>query len=221
MTKNTSKKTNLYIVFEGINGAGKSTTINGLVDFLKAKNKRVLQTKEPGSPHIKLGAVVAGIVKEGLAGKITPQAESLLFAADRFEHAQSVVLPALNRGEFVVSDRFVYSSIAFQGFARGLGRDFIEKINQVTTDLVRPDLVFLFDISVEKALQRISSRSTEGNAERDIFEDENIKFHQTIRDAYLLMAKENPDIFVLIDAEKSKEEVYSQVITELKKRLEI
>lgn len=204
----------MFIVIEGINGAGKSTLIKLLEQFISSKGLNTLVTKEPGTPHTKLGGIVSDIVKAGAAGKISIEAEALLFAADRIEHCRKVILPALKANKVVISDRYYYSSVAFQGYARGLDKQFILQINQIAISEAVPDLVVLIDLPVVEALKRLDRRGS-NPTDQDIFESENLEFHEKVRQGYLEMSKTGMAKFLVIDGLKTPEKLVEEIKSHL------
>ncbi len=188
-----------FIVIEGANGGGKSTLQRALAAYLEAKGKKVLLTREPGAT--KLGVELRSILLEGKVGKLTPRAELLLFAADRAEHVETVIRPAVNAGSLVISDRYFYSTSAFQGNGRGLDKATIEILNELAVASMLPDLVILLDLDAAIGLARIRERGG------DSFEKEDLAFHRRIRDGFLALADTRPEPFLVIDATQSAAQV--------------
>lgn len=173
----TNKKRGQLLVFEGIDGAGKSSLARLLTEFLHTQGYVTCLTKEPGDNSI--GSSVRAIVQE--SGKqISSQAEFLLFAADRAQHIKEVVLPALERGEVVVSDRLSDSSLAYQGYGRGLDKKMIMAINNWVMGDLRPDLTIFVSVPLECAFERIAKR----NEQRTRFEEEQESFMQRVSDGF-------------------------------------
>ena len=191
-----------FIVIEGLNGAGKSTLQNSLKRYFEAIGRQAVLTREPGATE--LGRELRALLLEGKAGKISPRAELLLFAADRAEHVEKVIRPALAEGKVVISDRYFYSTSAFQGDGRGLDRSIIAALNELAIDSLLPDLVILLDIDPALGLSRNKSRSG------DSFEQEELAFHQRIRAGFLKLADERPEPFVVIDGTRSAEQVAAE-----------
>jgi dTMP kinase len=185
-----------FFCFEGIEGAGKSTLINSVHRALQNENIATLLTREPGGTT--LGKEIREILlNSSQSTSISPLAELLLFFADRAQHLSEVIIPALSDEKTVLCDRFIYSTIAYQCFGRGLDRAPVKTLIDLTLGSIRPHGVILLDLPVEAGLQRASKRSTP-----DRFEKENISFHSRIREGFLAQAKENPDLFLVLDAEK-------------------
>ncbi|RUM62237.1 MAG: dTMP kinase [Persephonella sp.] len=192
----------LFIVFEGIDGSGKTTQAKKLYHYLKEKNLKTVLTKEPG------GTEEGKKIREILLNKdysIPPIAELLLYEADRSIHINNFVKPKLNNNFIVISDRYIYSTLAYQHFGRGIERRIIDFLNSITTGDLIPDIVFLFDIPVEESLRRLN------RFEKDRIEKESIDFHKKLREGFLKLAKENEEIFYLIDATKSIEDIFRDI----------
>lgn len=197
-----------FIVFEGINGAGKSTLLRGVGQFLTARKQRVRETREPGGTE--LGVLLRKIVQETPTLSPDPMSELLLFSADRSEHVRTLIRPTLASGSWVLSDRYFYSSIAFQGFGRGMDRSVIEKITEIATDGELPSLVVLVDLSPDEAFNRLGIRDGRDVGLKDRFEREGMDFQRRIRDGFLTLAHERPEPFLVLDGMKTKEELLSQ-----------
>ena len=191
-----------FITLEGIEGSGKSTSLQTITDYLDNLNIEFIVTKEPG------GGPLGRDLRKILLDKqsvITPEVELLLMMADRKDHIDNLVLPNLQNGVWVISDRYLDSSYAYQGGGRQIDTSKIDLLTKLL-NLPLPDLTLLFDLSPEIALERAKKRS-----EPDRFESEPLAFHTRIRDAYKLLAQQDPNRFVLIDAAKNLESVQSQV----------
>jgi dTMP kinase len=188
-------KRGVFIVFEGIDGSGKSTHIKALADELRSQGNSVLTTSEPSKDRI--GNFIRRYAERN-DSRLTPETEALLFAADRFEHVKTVIEPALRRGRIVISDRYLYSSLAYQG-AGGLEVDWIRKMNRFAP---KPDLGILLDILPEFSLQRVNRRKT-------VFEDSD--YLRKVRNIYLQLVEEGE--LVRIDADKPKKAVLMEVLS--------
>ena len=191
-----------FITLEGIEGSGKSTSLQTITDYLDNLNIEFIVTKEPG------GGPLGRDLRKILLDKqsvITPEVELLLMMADRKDHLDNLVLPNLQNGVWIISDRYLDSSYAYQGGGRQIDTSKIDLLTKLL-NLPMPDLTLLFDLSPEMALERAKKRS-----ELDRFESEPLAFHTRIRDAYKLLAQQDPNRFVLIDATKNLESVQSQV----------
>lgn len=205
-----------FIVFEGLDGAGKSSLIKGLASELTKRKIHHILTREPG------GTGLAEHIRELLLNRNQevphPRTEALLYQAGRAQHTELVIRPALTKGDWVICDRFTASSIAFQGFGRSLKRDDIEWLNEFSTHSLKPQLTVLLDLSVEKSLERIENRNKNQNTESDRFEVEKKDFHQKVRQAFLLQAHENPDAWLILNAEKSPENLKHELLEHLQKK---
>jgi dTMP kinase len=196
-----------FIVFEGGEGAGKSTQVGLLSNWLAGQSREVLVTREPGGTAV--GAQIRSLLLAGgaLSGaSLSPRAEALLYAADRADHVATVVRPALQRGTVVVSDRYVDSSLAYQGAGRTLPVDEVGWLSRWATDGLRPDLVVLLDIDPAIGLQRVGRR---GQADR--LESEAVSFHTRVRRAFLAQAGQEPDRYLVLDAAQPAERIAEQV----------
>ena len=191
-----------FIVFEGINGCGKTTLHRSVSSLLRSKDTPVVDTREPGGTE--LGKEIRKLVLEWSGEKKSEVAELLLFAADRAEHVDKVILPALANGSTVLCDRFVYSTITFQGHGRGIKREWLDQANQLATRGLEPDLVVLLDLEPKIALERIAKRNDNG---RDNFEDEHLEFHTRIREGFLECAELSRAPFLILDATETPEEL--------------
>lgn len=186
-----------FITFEGVDGAGKSTHLAWFAEALRKRGKEVLVTREPGGTP--LGECLRDIL---LNQPMHAETEALLMFAARFEHIEQVIKPALQRGTWVVSDRFSDASFAYQGGGRGMNVAKLEQLECWVHENFQPDLTLLFDLPVEVARQRLSKNIT-----LDRFEQEKNSFFEKVRQAYLERRKKHPDRFVLIDAAQTPHEV--------------
>lgn len=178
-----------YIAFEGIEGAGKSTVVGAVADALEAEGREVITTREPGGTQV--GEAIRSILLDP-ALTVAPWAEAMLFAASRAQLASEVIRPALQRGAWVLSDRTVYSSLAYQGAGRGLGVDLVRTVNRVGLDGVWPDEVVLLDLDATEGLDR--------QRDADRIGAEAHEFHETVRTAFAELAASEPDRFVVMSA---------------------
>jgi dTMP kinase len=198
-----------FIVFEGLDGAGKSTLISGLESILNSNNEKVVLTREPGGTI--LGDSIRELLLKSSEHAPVPRAELLLYEASRAQHVDKVIRPALSRGEWVISDRFSASTVAFQVGGRNLELNSIEWLNRYATDNCEPDLWVLLDISAEEAQKRMQGRNL------DRFESEKKDFHERVRSAYLDCSKRDQHKWLVLDASKSKEELMEQLLVHLQK----
>ncbi|WP_250504945.1 dTMP kinase [Bowdeniella massiliensis] len=198
----------MFITFEGGDGAGKSTQIRRLAELLREDGHDVLVTFEPGEGE--LGAELRRLMQH--SGHIHARTEALLFAADRAEHVARIVRPALERGAIVLSDRYLDSSVAYQGAARELGTQEIRDLSLWATDGLLPDLTILFDLD-----PRIGAARRTGEPDR--LEREPLAFHTRVRDNFLAAAAAEPERFVVIDAAREPEAIAADVAAAVTARL--
>lgn len=192
----------MFITIEGPEGSGKTSVINAVVERLKQEGFPILLTREPGGTPI--AEAIRSIILDKKNTALDARAEALLYAASRRQHLVEKVWPNLQEGKIVLCDRFIDSSLAYQGGGRGLGVDAILNINLFATEGIFPDLTLLFDIEPEQGLKRISaSRKREVNR----LDLEKLSFHQKVRTTFLNLAKQYAKRFVIIDASKSFEDV--------------
>lgn len=186
-----------FITFEGIDGAGKSTQIDVIETTLKARGLEVIRTREPGGTP--LGEVIR---KELLSVSMDPATETLLFFASRAEHIAQIIKPALNRGAWVLSDRFTDATYAYQVGGRGFPAHKVEELERWTQGDLQPDRTVLFDIDPKVAAQRVAQARS-----MDRFEKESLDFFTRVRNAYLTRAKESPERFLIVNSMQNKESV--------------
>ena len=197
------------VVFEGGEGAGKTTQIEALTKWLEARGEDVVVTREPGGTAI--GERIRTVLLDPESKTMDPKAEALLYASDRAQHVAEVIGPALEKGKIVVSDRFLDSSLAYQGLARGLGLDEIYDISKWATGGLVPDLVFYLRVDPKTGLSRISG-------DTDRLENEGGAFHERVSIAYRKLAKRFPDRFVVLDGTQSQAELHEEVVKVLEER---
>jgi dTMP kinase len=200
----------LFITFEGPEGAGKSTIISMLSDKLH----NVLFTREPGG--IEISEQIRRVILDKENTAMDPRTEALLYAAARRQHLIEKVKPALENGKTVICDRFVDSSLAYQGYARGLGIDEVFNINQFAIENMMPDLTLYFDIKPEVGLKRISSHNGREVNRLDL---ENIEFHQKVREGYHILLERFPERMIKVDASRSLDEVFLESFNLINERL--
>lgn len=205
-----------FIVFEGLDGSGKSTLMGLLLKELDNQKIKYVTTREPGGTPLgdKLRDL---IVNKGETAPV-PRAELLLYEASRAQLIENFIEPKLKEKNWVLSDRFSASSIAFQCGGRFLDRRDVEWLNQFATKGLEPDLYILLDISVEESKQRRQNRALQFGLEEDRIESEKNEFHQRVRDAFLQLAKETPERWLVIAAFLTSEEMLKQVMQKLKAR---
>jgi len=191
----------VFVCFEGGEGAGKSTQSRLLRERLEASGHVVLLTREPGDTPV--GSEVRRIVLDPATGALADRTEALLYAADKAEHIHAVVGPALQRGEVVVTDRYVDSTLAYQGAGRSLDGAELEWVARWATEDLRPHLTVLLDLDPSQGLTRF--------AERDRIEGESIQFHQRVRAEFLRLAEADPDHYLVVDARAPVDEIAEAV----------
>jgi dTMP kinase len=196
-----------FITLEGGEGAGKSVQARRLEARLKAVGLDVVRTREPGgSPHAE---ALREVILSGFARPLGPEGEALLFAAARIDHLDATIRPALERGQWVVSDRFADSTRAYQGAAGNLPADYIANLERIAVGKTSPDLTLILDLLPETGLERANARRGEGGADR--FEAEGLAFHQTLRRAFLEIAAKEPERCAVIDALKNEDDVEAEI----------
>jgi dTMP kinase len=186
----------LFLTLEGLDGSGKSTQAKLLAAFLEGRGLPVVLTREPGGG-------LPGVRDLLLRGELSPEAEYLLFSADRAEHVRKVILPSLEAGAWVVSDRYLDSSLAYQGFGRGLPLPWLLEVAKEATLGLTPRLTFLLDLPPEEALRRVK--------DPDRLEREGLAFFQRVREGYLFLAEKEPHRLVVLDATESVEAVAQRI----------
>ena len=201
-----------FVVFEGLDGSGKSTLIKGLAEHLKQQGQTVVLTREPGGTA--LGEEVRKLLLEDGPRAPVPRAELLLYQAARAQHVDQVIAPALAQKQWVICDRFTASSLAFQCGGRGLNEKEVRGLNDYAINGVTPDLTVLLNVSVMTAEKRRSQR-----AHVDRFEQEKSEFHQRVHEHYLSQVKAEPNKWLVVDGESGPPKVLlEQLISDLKKR---
>lgn len=205
-----------FIVFEGLDGSGKSTLISALKKALESQGQAVVLTHEPGGTPLAEEVRHLLLRTEGEAP--TPRTELFLYEASRAQHVDTVIRPALQEKKWVLCDRFTGSTLAFQCGGRGIDRSLVDQMNEMATQGLKPDLWVLLDLSLEESLRRRQNREDGGGKAQDRFEQERMEFHEKVRNYYLKLAKEEPDRWLVLDAEKEPEEVFRQLIQLLKEK---
>ena len=195
----------LFVCFEGGEGSGKSTQSRLLRESLEAEGHRVLLTFEPGDTSV--GKELRRIVLSPETGSLAHKTEALLYAADKAEHVETLVLPALERGEVVIMDRYVDSSLAYQGAGRDLDVAEVEQVQRWATGDLRPHLTVVLDVDPSVGMQRFEGR--------DRIEGESLEFHQRVREAYLELARAEPKRIRVIDAAGTLDQVQKSVTAAL------
>jgi dTMP kinase len=204
-----------FFSFEGPDGAGKTTIIAKLEIFLREKGFAVLSTREPGG--VRIAEAIRSIILNPDHTEMDGRTEALLYAAARRQHLLEKIIPAVEAGNIVLCDRFVDSSLVYQGFARGLGVDEILQINQFAIDGYFPSLTIYFDIDPKIGLERIQK-----NKQREInrLDMESLSFHYKVREGYLKLAERFSERIITIDASKTIDEVFAMTVTAIMKQIE-
>ncbi len=200
-----------FITFEGCDGSGKSTQLAMLSDYLQAQKVAHIFTREPGGG--KISEAIREILLNGKNMEMTDECEALLYAAARVQHLKDRVQPALDSGKLVICDRYVDSSFAYQAYARGLGEEFVEKINSFALENYLPDVTVFIDLTPEEAFQR-----KHGADENDRLEQAGLAFHKKVYAGYKKLAENSPTRIVCVDGRKSPEGVFEEILTTLKGR---
>lgn len=204
----------LFVTFEGGEGSGKSTVLKKVDALLREEGYETVLSREPGGTPI--SEEIRNVILDRKNTNMDPRTEALLYAASRRQHLVEKIWPALKEGKIVLCDRFLDSSLAYQGGARGLGIDEILKVNEYATEGTLPDLTILFDIEPEKGLARIAANQGREVNRLDL---EKISFHEGVRATFQSLAKRFPDRYVVIDASQSLESVVSDAYKAIKSRL--
>jgi dTMP kinase len=203
-----------FISFEGGEGGGKSTQAARLAGFLRSKGLDVIESREPGGTQ--QGEDLRDLLVQGDPDRWLPLSELLMMTAARVEHVHRLIEPALAAGKWVICDRFMDSTLAYQGIAGGLGLTMVGQLQEQAVGKAVPDVTFLLDVRAEAGLKRAATR---GGAAR--FEKKGASFHQTLRDGFLAIANENPERIVVVDAEDSFEAVWGQIEQEMARRFKL
>ena len=203
-----------FITIEGGEGAGKSTQIQVVKDYLLTRGNDVVATREPGGTSE--GQEIRNLLVSGDKDKWSPLSETLLILADRAVHLERVIRPALAEGKYVVCDRFFDSTRAYQGVAGGLGLDVIHNLQQPVLSSTLPDVTLLLDIDPEKGLRRAQVRGGELR-----FESKTLAYHRTLRNAFLDFAAQEPDRIFVIDADRDVEAVSADILAVLDERINV
>ncbi|GAB2972385.1 dTMP kinase [Nocardioides montaniterrae] len=201
MTRTYADK-GLFVCFEGGEGGGKSTQSRMLREWLEAEDHTVLLTFEPGDTPV--GKSLRQIVLDPATGEISNRTEVLLYAADKAEHVDTVVLPALERGEVVITDRYVDSSLAYQGAGRVEDLAGVEAVQRWATRDLRPNLTIVLDLEPSEGLGRFEAR--------DRIEGESLEFHQRVRAKFLELAEADPDHYLVLDARRSIDDLHRAIV---------
>ncbi len=216
-----STPSGFFITFEGLEGAGKSTQADKLVDFLREEGYPVQLVREPGGTPV--GEAIRSILANPEFSETCPLAEVFLFAASRAQLVEQFIRPQLGEGTIVVCDRFYDATLAYQGYGRGVHPTQIREVSDMATWGVRPDLTFLLDIEPADGLARVRTRSVQTLTEMDRFERLDIAFYERVREGYLEIAQDEPFRFRVLEADSDPEDLAARIgqlaLKEVKKRV--
>lgn len=201
----------MFITLEGIEGSGKSTQILHIFNFINELGLKCVMTREPGGTRI--GRKIRSILLDPDSAAMNPAAELLLYTADRVQHIQEVILPAIQGGGIVICDRYFDATLAYQGVARGLDMTLILDLHNLICRNLKPDLTFLLDLPPETGLLRAWKQLESGSRmnTESRFENETIAFHERVRGGYLAIAEKEPERFRIIDASQSQVQIQAQI----------
>lgn len=192
----------MFITFEGADGCGKTTQIKLIDEYLRSKGYKTLLTREPGSKG--LGEKIREILLN-YEGEVSSRCESFLFLADRAQHVDCIIKPALQEGTIVLCDRHTDSTVAYQGYGRGLDIEEIKKLNAIATGGLKPDLTIVFDVDIETSQSRIGKN-------KDRMESAGIEFFKKVREGFLEIAKEEPERVKVINSSDTIENIHKKVV---------
>jgi dTMP kinase len=205
-----------FLAFEGLDGSGKSSLIRSLEVDLQKRRIPFLLTREPGGTA--LGEKLRALILEKSNPPPVPRAELLMYEASRAQHVDQLIRPALKSGQWVLTDRFSASSLAFQGQARGLGWEVVENLNNFAVDGLVPDLTVLLDLTVQESERRRIQREKNLKVEADRIESENREFHEQVRQGFLRAARQSPSAWLVLDASLPTEKLFEILLSELRSR---
>ena len=208
------KYSGIFITIEGPEGAGKTTVMKDVAEKLQSEGYEIITTREPGG--IRISERIREVILDNDLIEMDGRTEALLYAAARRQHLVEKIVPALTEGKIVLCDRFVDASLAYQGYARGLGIDEVLSINEFAIGNLMPNLTLLFDLDPEIGLSRIAQHD---NRELNRLDVESLSFHKLVREGYQEVVKRYPDRIHVIDASRTQEEVTGEVLNVLKKTL--
>ena len=205
----------MFITFEGGEGSGKTSAMNYIEETLKSLGYEIVRTREPGGTPI--AEEIRNVILDKKNTNMDIRTEALLYAASRRQHLIEKVWPALKEGKIVLCDRYLDSSLAYQGGARGIGIENVLEVNMFATEGTYPDLTLLFDITPEQGLERINK-----NKDREVnrLDLEKLEFHHKVRENFLFLANKYKERFVIVDASKSVKEVREQALKTILERLQ-
>ncbi len=202
-----------FITFEGIDGSGKTTQMRLFGERLRAAGHPVIETAEPGGTVI--GQQIRRILLDAANQDLRPTSELLLYFASRAQNVEASILPALAAGKIVLCDRFTDSTLAYQGYARGLGAETVLTLDRIACRGLAPDLTVLIDLDPDTGMERTRARNAAGTARETRLDEESREFHRKVREAYLKLAHEHAERFRIIDGSGAAEEVAEKVWNEV------
>lgn len=213
------KHKGLFITFEGPDGSGKSSVINQIYRYLLKKYpNRIVRTREPGGTNNPIAEDIRNIILNKLDYKIIPVTEAMLFAASRAQHIHDFIMPHLKNNEIVLCDRFVHSSLIYQGVARGLGQEYVKQLNEYALNGLWPDLTFVLMVRPSVGIKRITKNN---QREFNRLDREELSLHQKVYRGYKEMVKKYPKSIVVINAEQPFEKVVADVKKSIDKKLKV
>ena len=198
-----------FITFEGIDGSGKTTQVRMLAERLRCEGREVFEAVEPGGTAV--GAQIRRILLDSANQDLRPTAELLLYFASRAQNVEQCILPALSQGKIVLCDRFTDSTLAYQGYARGLGEETVLTLDRIACHGLSPDLTLLVDVDLDTGLARAQVRNAGTAASETRMDDQSMEFHRKVREAYLDLAKKHAGRFRVIDGRGTPESVAALV----------
>ena len=201
----------MFVTFEGIEGCGKTTQAKLLCEALVDRGYSVVFTREPGGTPA--AEELRSFLLKPREERFPPFAELSVYEAARSFHVENLIKPSLKEGAVVICDRFIDSTLAYQGYGRGIDLSLVERLNREATGGLKPDLTVLIDLPVEEAFKRISERR------KDRMESESLKFHQRVREGFLEIARREPERFLIVDGRKEVEELHTLILGEVLGRL--
>ena len=204
----------MFITFEGPDGSGKTTQMDLLMPFLAVKGLDTVRTREPGGTDI--GDQIRSVIMNMKNKSMHPRSEILLFCASRAQLVEELIRPSLSEGKLVLCDRYADSTLAYQGYGHGLDRDALIRLLDFATGGLKPDLTLLFDISAEAGLRRRLTNHEEWNR----MDDYALQFHERVRSGYLAMAAAEPERWVVINADRTPDEIHAEVVSVLTEKLQ-
>ncbi len=221
----------LFVTIEGVEGAGKSTLRARLGELLPTVAREIIVTREPGATAV--GASIRGLLLD-TQSNMTPMTELMLFCADRAQHLAEVVRPALDRGALVVCDRFIHSTLAYQGYGRGMPIEALWQLTDFVTSGLRPDLVLLLDLPVEHGLKRAEQRARRASGSFPVttalptasghwtrFEEQDVEFHRRVRDGFLALAADSKNRITVLDASEEPEAIAQTAYHRIRQALHV